>query len=262
MKKLLARIPVILIGIPAVYGILVAAGEIPRLIFFIIISLIGQFELISILSPEKSYKPFLEWIAGIAILVSTHFFSAQGLLISFAISITAIMILTVLRGLQGDGTRRFSNAIFSIFYLPFCLSFFLMIGMKSGGLLLFSILASIWALDIGAYVFGMSIRGPKFAPKISPNKTISGAIGGMISTLVFFFLLHKYGLLKIEAQKLILIALSVSTVGQIADLFESVLKRESDVKDSGGLLGAHGGILDRIDSVLFLGPICYSLLTY
>jgi phosphatidate cytidylyltransferase len=137
-----------------------------------------------------------------------------------------------------------------------------MIGMQNGGLLLFSILASIWALDIGAYIFGMSIRGPKLAPKISPNKTISGAVGGMISTLTFFFLLNKYGLLQIETQRLVPIAISVSVVGQIADLFESVLKRESDVKDSGGLLGAHGGILDRIDSVLFLGPICYSLLTY
>jgi phosphatidate cytidylyltransferase len=251
-----------LIGIPAVYGILVAAGEIPRLIFFILISIVGQYELTSILSPKAPYKPVLEWMAGIAVLVSTHFFSASGLLASFSVSITAIMILTVLRGLKGDGTQRFSNAIFSVFYLPFCLSFFLMIGMQNGGLLLFSILASIWALDIGAYIFGMSIRGPKLAPKISPNKTISGAVGGMISTLTFFFLLNKYGLLQIETQRLVPIAISVSVVGQIADLFESVLKRESDVKDSGGLLGAHGGILDRIDSVLFLGPICYSLLTY
>ena len=74
---MLARIPVIVLGIPAVYGILVSAGAIPRLVFFIIISLIGQYEIISSFNSEFKYTPILEWICGISLLVSTQFYNVQ-----------------------------------------------------------------------------------------------------------------------------------------------------------------------------------------
>ncbi|GAB4274771.1 MAG: CDP-archaeol synthase [Candidatus Rifleibacteriota bacterium] len=257
---MLARIPVILIGIPAVYGILAAAGDIVRLFFLIIVCLIGQFELASMLNRDFPFRPVPEWIAGIAILSSAHLFGERGIMISFALSVIFLMIFTVLRGLQGDGYKRFSLGLFSLVYLPFCLAFYLLLGRTMGGQLLFIILASVWALDIGAYVFGMSIRGPRLSPRISPNKTISGAIGGALSCIGFFFIVRHYGFLAIPDGRFWLLASVVAIVGQVADLFESVLKRESEIKDSSALLGAHGGILDRIDSILFLGPVCYALI--
>lgn len=256
---MLARIPVILFGIPAVYGLLVAAGDIPRLVFFIIISLLAQNEVISMFNSEFKYKPVLEWLCGTSILVSTNLFGEKGLLFSFALSTLVLMACVVLRGLKGDGYRRFCLGLFSILYLPFCLSFFLLLALAKGPEILFYILASIWALDIGAYIFGMSIRGPKLAVNISPNKTISGAIGGAVTSIAFILLINKYNLIQLDQTKTICLAFLVASIGQIADLFESVLKREANIKDSGSLLGAHGGILDRIDSVLFLGPICYAL---
>lgn len=258
---MLARIPVILIGIPAVYGLLVAAGDVVRLIFLAVIGLIGQYELNSMLNKDSGKKPFIEWLGGLIILISAHLHGEKGLMPAFAGAVILMMIFTVLRGLQGDGIKRFCNGLFSLFYLPFCLSFFLLVAKINGGQTLFVILASIWALDIGAYVFGMSIRGPKLAPRISPNKTISGAIGGAISCAGFVLAAGHFQLLVLTGQKLWGLAIITATVGQIADLFESVLKRESEVKDSGAMLGAHGGVLDRIDSILFLGPVCYALLT-
>lgn len=258
---MLARVPVILFGIPAVYGLLVAAGDVVRLAFLAFIALIGQFELNSMLNRENARKPLVEWVGGLLMLVATHFYGEKGLLSAFAGAVILLMLFTVFRGLQGDGIKRFCHGLFSLFYLPFCLGFFLLVGKVSGGQTLFVILASIWALDIGAYLFGMSIRGPRLAPRISPNKTISGAVGGAVSCVCFILAAAHFQLLAITGPQLWVLAFLTATIGQIADLFESVLKRESEVKDSGAMLGAHGGVLDRIDSILFLGPVCYALLT-
>jgi phosphatidate cytidylyltransferase len=257
---MLARIPVILIGIPAVYGLLVAAGDVTRLIFLAVICLIGQFELASMLNRDFPFRPVPEWLAGIAILTSAHFYGERGIIFSFAASAIAMVAFIVLRGLRGDGYKRFTLGLFSIIYLPFCLSFYLLLALNKGGQLLFIILAAIWALDIGAYVFGMSLRGPKLSPKISPNKTISGAVGGAISCIGFFLLMRHFNLIVLEDIRFFGMAFSVAIIGQIADLFESVLKRESEIKDSGAIFGAHGGVLDRIDSILFMGPLCYALI--
>lgn len=258
---MLARIPVIIFGIPAVYGLLVASGDIVRLFFLTIVCLLGQLELGNMLNRDKPLKPFSEWAGALVILGGAQFYEDKGLLVGFAIGVIILMIGTVLRGLQGDGCRRFCHGLFSLFYLPFCISFFLLLARTNTGLTLFVILSSIWALDIGAYAFGMSFRGPKLSPKISPNKTVSGAIGGAVSCILFIVVAAHYQFLNISGPRLWVLSIAIAFIGQIADLFESVLKRESEVKDSGALLGAHGGILDRIDSILFLGPVCYALIT-
>lgn len=256
---MLARIPVILLGIPAVYGLLVAAGDVIRMLFLTVICLLGQYELNQMLSRADGSKPLSEWLATLIIMPAAHFYGTTGLLLSFAVAAIVMIIFTVLRGLKGDNSIRCQRGLLSIIYLPFCLAFYLMLARADSGMTLFIILSSVWALDIGAYAFGMSIRGPRLAPAISPNKTISGAVGGAVSCAAFIILAGHFQLLKLPQPRLIIMAIIIATIGQIADLFESVLKRESEVKDSGALLGAHGGVLDRIDSVLFLGPLCYAL---
>ena len=260
MKKLLARLPVLIIGIPSVYWLLVKADNVIKLIFFAIIAILGQYELCSMLD-KKSRKPILEWISSIAIL-SSSFYGERAFFATFICCVTIAMMTTVFRGLKGDGIKYFCHVIFSLFYLPFCLACFYLLSLtKIGGMGLFLILSSVWALDIGAYVFGMSIRGPKMAPKISPNKTIAGAVGGFVCSVAFLYSASHFGWANLPMPQTIYAALVIAIVGQIADLFESVIKRESDTKDSSSLLGAHGGILDRIDSVLFLGPLCYFIYT-
>ena len=260
MKKLLARLPVIIIGIPAVYWLLVMANNYVKLSFFAIVAILGQYELCSMLEKGKR-KPILEWVSGIIILASS-FYGERALFAALAGCVTLAMLTTVFRGLRGDGISYFCHVVFSLFYLPFCLSCFYLLSLTNiGGMGLFLILSSVWALDIGAYIFGMSLRGPKLAPKISPNKTISGAIGGFICSVAFLYCAAHYGWANLPLPRTIYVALVIAIVGQVADLFESVIKRESDTKDSSSLLGAHGGVLDRIDSVLFLGPLCYFIYT-
>ena len=113
----------------------------------------------------------------------------------------------------------------------------------------------IWSTDIGAYVFGRSIGGLKLAPQISPNKTWSGFFGGIISaiTVSVIFKIFLYPQLIISV--FVFACVFISVIGQIGDLFESWCKRKLGVKDTGNIIPGHGGVLDRVDSILLSAPM-------
>jgi len=113
----------------------------------------------------------------------------------------------------------------------------------------------IWSTDIGAYLFGKSIGGAKLAPKISPNKTWAGFFGGISSAVIVSFLLYYFLYPMAGLFLFFLGCVIISIVGQIGDLFESWCKRRLGIKDSGKLIPGHGGILDRVDSLLLSTPI-------
>ncbi|WP_122646828.1 phosphatidate cytidylyltransferase [Enterococcus mediterraneensis] len=121
----------------------------------------------------------------------------------------------------------------------------------------------VWATDIGAYMVGRKYGKNKLWPEISPNKTIEGAIGGIISAVVVaaIYLLLFPGKEYFGHGTLVMILLTIvfSVVGQFGDLVESAIKRHYDVKDSGNILPGHGGILDRFDSLLFVFPLMHLL---
>tara|TARA_B100000989_G_scaffold230928_1_gene177752 strand:- start:40 stop:435 length:396 start_codon:yes stop_codon:yes gene_type:complete len=112
--------------------------------------------------------------------------------------------------------------------------------------------------DLGGYIFGKIFKGKKLT-KISPNKTISGTIGSFICSL-FAIPVFITDLNHINLNLLILITLVISFVSQLGDLFVSYLKRLAKVKDTGNILPGHGGILDRIDGIIFAVPIGFYLL--
>ncbi len=140
-------------------------------------------------------------------------------------------------------------------------------GWVSFFVLLFSFLIPIFT-DTFAYLMGSLFGGKKLAPKISPNKTIAGAIGGVVwcvlLTVAIFFILDSIPSISsillnsgISVWKLIIIAFIGSIISQFGDLFESYLKRSASVKDSGNLLPGHGGMLDRFDSYIFVAPYMF-----
>ena len=115
----------------------------------------------------------------------------------------------------------------------------------------------VWGADSGAYFVGRKFGKKKLAPKVSPNKSVEGLYGG-IATTVIIMLVVQYSYLNLTALKLILfLILSVITVfaSVLGDLFESMIKRRAGIKDSGRVLPGHGGVLDRIDSLLAAAPI-------
>ena len=114
--------------------------------------------------------------------------------------------------------------------------------------------------DIGGYVFGKTIGGKKLSI-ISPNKTISGTIGSFILSIVPLILVSNFNYLELEFNlKNVLFCLVISLISQLGDLFISLLKRKAKIKDTGNLLPGHGGVLDRVDGIIFAVPFSYFLL--
>ena len=120
-------------------------------------------------------------------------------------------------------------------------------GLGRGPDLLIWVFLVVWATDIGAYFAGRAIGGPKLAPSISPNKTIAGLVGGVISALILAGAWAAY--IELPSSLLWLTA-PMAVAAQLGDLFESGLKRRAGVKDSGTWLPGHGGLLDRLDGLV------------
>lgn len=123
----------------------------------------------------------------------------------------------------------------------------------------------VWATDIGAFAVGRAVGGPRLIPSISPGKTVSGAVGGMLlaaAVALAYVPLVLRPLAQVTLRPITLVAfgLVISAVAQLGDLAESLLKREARVKDSSTLLPGHGGLLDRLDSLVFALPVAAVLL--
>ena len=129
-----------------------------------------------------------------------------------------------------------------------------------GSIFFLYIISICFLTDIGGYVFGKLIGGKKLS-KISPNKTISGTIGSFIFSIFPLIIFLNLGYLNLEFDlNNILLCLLVSLISQLGDLFISFFKRKAKIKDTGKLLPGHGGVLDRVDGIIFAIPFTYFLL--
>lgn len=119
------------------------------------------------------------------------------------------------------------------------------------------VLFTIWATDTGAYFIGNAFGHKKLWPEISPKKTIEGALGGVISASIVGIIFHMIIPFEHSLLTIIIITVFISVIGQIGDLVASAFKRHYEIKDSGHIMPGHGGILDRMDSLIFVLPFLY-----
>ncbi len=176
----------------------------------------------------------------------------------FLIVIGVISILEffrmILKIFNNENIKAFLiNCIFITYIFVFCSALIVLSNFTYFKLLIFILLLTCIASDIGGFVFGKFFQGPKLA-KISPNKTVSGALGSLILSSVTIFSIVYY-LTKNLDFNIILIGFITSISCQIGDLSFSYLKRKSKLKDTGNFLPGHGGVLDRIDGILIGVPV-------
>ena len=143
----------------------------------------------------------------------------------------------------------FSNIVFIIYIFLFSFFFFYFSNIFQLKILLFLILAACIASDIGGFIVGKTLKGPKLS-KISPKKTISGSFGSLLFASLFFSIGFFY-LTNTTNIKIFLVGLLTSVFCQLGDLFFSFLKRKANVKDAGNFFPGHGGVLDRLDGIFF-----------
>jgi len=244
MRNFLIRVfSALILGTFAVLGIL----YINKFLFFIIVAFIvalATYEVGNLLKVKlQTINPIELSIIGFTSSIAFLFFNIY-------ISLILIFLYAFFKSVKNWNLEELSFYVFSLIYTVFFIST-LAILFEIDKYLLFVVFATVWAGDTMAYVFGKLFGKKKLAPKVSPKKTLEGAIGSVIGSLVFGIAVAYY-FNHMEALPAIVIA---SVIMQIGDLFESFIKRQVGKKDSSNLIPGHGGILDRIDALMFASMV-------
>jgi len=178
------------------------------------------------------------------------------------LGVTLLINIALLRYLFVRQKKYFSTFelyLIGIFYISGGFIFLTMIPYNENGFakfLIMGIFVLIWVSDSFAYLVGKSIGRTKLFPSVSPKKTIEGSLGGLIFAILAGYLLSKYET-SINTTQWLILAFVIVVTGALGDLLQSKFKRAAGVKDSGAILPGHGGIWDRLDSLIFAAPFAY-----
>ena len=175
--------------------------------------------------------------------------------------IVAVVGIGLLMTYIGSRTWGLTDSIIILFgtaYIGWMLSHLILLRRLEYGIaLIFFVFLVTWASDTAAYYVGSSFGTHKLTPRLSPGKTIEGAIAGLVGS-VMMACIAKFGFMPwLDLKDCLIVGLLLGSIGQAGDLFESRLKRHAGVKDSGTILPGHGGLLDRVDSLIFTAPVFY-----
>ncbi|MBY0509755.1 MAG: phosphatidate cytidylyltransferase [Rhodospirillaceae bacterium] len=186
-------------------------------------------------------------VVAVALMSADHAAAAAAVIVAATAAVIAAD--------QVAGRKGFHVVHIAVLYAALPAVSLLYVMAEGGARSIFWLLAVVWATDIGAYAFGRMIGGPKLAPSVSPNKTWSGAVGGLVSAVLISagLLAWVYG--QGLSASLLMLAAGLSVVSQAGDLFESALKRRYQVKDSGAIIPGHGGVMDRFDGLWAAAPL-------
>jgi len=251
-----------LVAIPV---LILVIGPAPRWVFQIfayLAAIFALFEFLKMTVPQIKMKYRLTAILFAALF---YYFIAYGLLFLLLPTLPIAASVLLCLYLFGDSTDRrhasqeIGAVLLGLLYIVAPIALILFIDKyPNGNIWIFFLLATIILSDTGAFYGGRWFGRHKLYPAVSPGKTWEGAFGGLLLSLLaplfFFFVFPAIFPLQ---KALFILALLLSVAGQIGDLSESMLKRSSGIKDSGSLLPGHGGMLDRVDGLLFAIPILY-----
>jgi len=259
-KNLLQRIIAAAIGIPILLFVIYKGGYY-LYVFSMLVAVLGSWELAAMfLSKNIEIGKRLATLLSITVVSLFQFSSIGevGLFIMFSLFFLAAALKMIETGVV-NYTSRLATALLAAVYPGFFISFSILIhrDFPAGWIILLFVFVNMWVADTFAYGFGKWLGSKKLAPAVSPNKTWVGFFaafpGGFLTAAAV------YSIFDTEWKFITWVAATVTATffGQIADLVESAIKRDCDVKDSSHLIPGHGGVLDRFDSLLFALPSVY-----
>jgi len=212
------------------------------------------------MTAEARPLPIPAYVAVAALIVAAHFGTAFNVLLILAATFPLIFAFAGNAKVRDGVTISIAVTLMGVFWIGIPLAHAVLLRdlPSHGAGLLVDVLVGTFVADTAAYATGRMFGSHKIAPSISPNKTIEGLIGGfLIGTMGFWFAgLYQDWLTGVNA---LIIGAAVAAVAPVGDLFESMLKRDLGKKDTGTIFGPHGGILDRLDAVLFTVVVGYYL---
>lgn len=256
-----------LLGFPLVLIIFLLGNKIVVDIALAIIAILSMSEYFNAI--KKVANP-VKWIGYVSCLsiAFIHIIPSEYLNMVVTLSVPTILMILFAQVIATDMKTSFKDIAYTfigIFYVVFFIMFVAFInGMQNGNILIWYAILAAWGTDISAYVVGKHLGKHKFS-KVSPKKSIEGCIGGVIGAiilmLVYTYFANTYWGMNYSYLFIGGIGIVLSLVGQIGDFSASSIKRFVDIKDYSNLIPGHGGMLDRIDSLIFLSPFAYALFT-
>jgi len=235
----------------------------PPLFFMFLIaffSVAGIWEYSNIVFRRDFLKEKIEGVI-LALIIPLVFFSGNHQLVIaalvFCILMTFIIFILTVRNAEFD-IMSVAKVIFGMMYIPFLLSHFVLVrSLEKGEMWVIFILIIAFAGDTAALYTGKYFGKKKLCPHISPGKTVEGLIGLMAGSILFCLIYSYFVFPGISFLHVIIMALTGGVIGQLGDLAESAIKRKYGLKDASALLPGHGGLLDRMDCLLFIAPFIY-----
>jgi phosphatidate cytidylyltransferase len=235
----------------AVVAILfVSIGGLPWALFMIAIGWVCMFELYGLL---ERWRPLpLIGFASLAAMVLAARWGGQDDVLEVAVATLPVLVVLVMMRQEVRGaTVAVAGTLLGVYWLGFAFAHAVLLRqLPHGGGIVIDVLLGTFLADTAAYLGGRLFGRRPLAPQISPNKTVEGLFCGMLIAVVAVFFAGMYQDWLTPGNALLLGA-AVAVLGPIGDLFESLVKRNSGMKDAGVLFGAHGGALDRLDAVVF-----------
>jgi len=247
------------VGIPIVIGSVYYGGHWYALFLLLVVNL-GVFEYNHLLR-NNGYNAYAFFgFSGVSLFLAALYFERIDLIYPLIMVIFFFLFTAVLFNMNKMSLADSAISLWGIIYIGGMGGYLLLLRMlPEGAVYTYILLAGVWTHDTFAYFIGIKWGMHKFAPGISPNKSVEGSIAGIIGTIAIFFSVAILfpGLIPVNPGPAIILALGISVFAQLGDLFESALKRQLQVKDSGNIIPGHGGILDRFDSLLLSAPLVY-----
>jgi phosphatidate cytidylyltransferase len=224
-----------------------------------VLTLLGLDEFYRMTLPQRRPEGMVATVAG-ALTVFTLF--AKSGMIPLLVLTALVLGFCLVELFRFKDIQRAAGEsaliLMGFLYVPLLLSHLLMIRMLPNGVLwLFLIMVIVMCGDSAAYYVGSSFGKTKLYPAVSPNKSVEGSLGGLAGSMAGAFLFRALFFPELSAADCVATSLLLGVLGQLGDLFESLLKRSCGVKDSGAIIPGHGGILDRLDSILFAAPAAF-----
>jgi phosphatidate cytidylyltransferase len=238
----------------------VYTGGLPLLVALVLISILGLHEFYRM---AKGYHPIrLAGFLGVVLILVGAYSGGLGGALRGAVYLFGITFLFhAIRGLKPEMVAEMAVTYFGAFYVGIGFAHMILLRDTAGygTSLAFVVLIATWTSDTVAYSVGHYLGQRPISPVISPKKTVEGTLAGFVGTVIVVLIAGKSLSWGMSSGQFFMLGLAIAIAAPLGDLFESYLKRASQVKDAGTIIPGHGGILDRFDSLLFSAATAYYL---
>jgi phosphatidate cytidylyltransferase len=261
VSSLVSRVAVAVVAVPAVLGIVWLGGW----WLFVLAALVAVIAVHEFVAMTRPLRPLVlaGYLGVIAMLLATELGGIPWLLGSLLGTLLLAFVLQGLAGTRQPATIAIGSTMLGASWIGLGLAHVLLLRDLGdhGRLALFTVLLAVWASNSLAFFAGRLVGRHKLAPILSPGKTWEGFIAGTIGAVaVAFFALYEDRDTFLSIPEALVLGGVIALSAVLGDLFESALKRDAEVKDSGRVLGGHGGVLDALDALLFAAPASFYLI--